>query len=184
MTTNAPAVTTPDTGTWALDPAHTVVGFTARHLMAAKVRGTFKEFSGTVTIGETLGESSVEVTIDAASIDTGVEDRDNHLRSADFLDVESYPTLEFRSTAVREKGDGYQVDGDLTIRGTTKPVTLDLAYLGIATDPWGNDKAMFSAETRIEREEWGLTWNQALEAGGWLVGKKVTIEIEAQAAKV
>ncbi len=183
MTTSAPTATRPDTGTWNLDPAHTTVGFSARHLMAAKVRGSFKKFSGTVTIGETLGESSVEVTIDAASIDTGVEDRDNHLRSADFLDVETYPTLEFVSTAVREKGDGYQVDGDLTIRGTTNPVTLALDYHGLVTDPWGNDKALFSASTEIDRETWGLTWNQALEAGGWLVGKKVKIEIEAQAAK-
>ncbi len=183
MTTTAPTTTQPDTGTWNLDPAHTTVGFSARHLVAAKVRGSFKQFSGTIVIGETLGESSVEVTIDAASIDTGVDDRDNHLRSGDFLDVENHPTLEFVSTAVREKGDGYQVDGDLTIRGTTNSVTLDLAYHGLVTDPWGNDKALFSASTEIDREQWDLTWNQALEAGGWLVGKKVKIEIEAQAAK-
>ncbi len=183
MTTNAPTTTQPDTGTWNLDPAHTTVGFSARHLVAAMDRGSFKQFSGTIVIGETLGESSVEVTIDAASIDTGVDDRDNHLRSGDFLDVENHPTLQFVSTAVREKGDGYQVDGDLTIRGATNPVTLDLAYHGLVTDPWGNDKALFSASTEIDREQWDLTWNQALEAGGWLVGKKVKIEIEAQAAK-
>ncbi len=183
MTTTAPTVAYPETGTWAVDPAHTVVGFSARHLMAAKVRGSFTTFSGTIDVAEQPGDSSVEVTIDAASIDTGVADRDDHLRSADFLDVENHPTIEFRSTAVRERGDGYQVDGELTIRGIAKPVTLDLAYLGLVTDPWGNDKALFSASTEIDREQWGLTWNQALEAGGWLVGKKVKIEIEAQAAK-
>lgn len=182
MTTETPAH--PEVGTWAIDPTHTVVGFTARHLMAAKVRGSFHAFSGTINIGEAPGDSSVEVSIDAASISSGVEDRDAHLRSPDFLNVEVHPALTFQSTGVRREGDDYFVDGELTIRDITKPVTLDLEYHGVATDPWGNAKAMFSAETTIKREDWGLTWNAPLEAGGWLVGKTVTVELEIQAAKV
>ncbi len=176
-------LTLPEVGTWSIDPSHTVVGFNARHLVAAKVRGSFKTFSGTIAIGETPEDSSVTVTIDAGSIDTGVEDRDGHLRSPDFLDIANHPTLEFRSTAVRDAGKGYEVVGDLTIRGVSRPVTLDMSYLGLVTDPWGNDKALYSASTKIDREDWGLTWNAALEAGGWLVGKTVDIEIEVQAAK-
>jgi polyisoprenoid-binding protein YceI len=176
-------LTLPEVGTWTIDPAHTVVGFSARHLMAAKVRGSFKTFSGTIVIGETPEASSVNVTIDAGSIDTGAEDRDGHLRSPDFLDIANYASLEFRSTAVRSAGKGYEVDGELTIRGTTRPVMLDMTYLGLVTDPWGNNKALYSATTKIDREDWGLTWNAALEAGGWLVGKTVEIEIEVQAAK-
>jgi polyisoprenoid-binding protein YceI len=174
----------PETGTWDIDVAHTVVGFTARHLMAAKVRGAFHAFSGEIRIGDAPENSSVEVGIDASSISTGADDRDAHLRSPDFLDVEQFPAITFRSTGVRRVGDDYLVDGDLTIRDTTKPVTLDLEYHGVATDPWGNSKAMFSATTEIEREAWGLTWNAPLETGGWLVGKKVQIELEIQAAKV
>ena len=175
-------LTLPQVGTWNIDPAHTVVGFSARHLIAAKVRGSFKTFSGTIDIAERPEDSSVQVTIDAGSIDTGVEDRDGHLRSPDFLDIANHPTLEFRSTAVRSAGKGYEVDGELTIRNTTRPVTLDMQYLGIVTDPWGNNKAIFSASTKIDREDWGLTWNAALESGGWLVGKTVEIELEVQAA--
>jgi polyisoprenoid-binding protein YceI len=177
-------ITLPTTGTWVLDPAHTTIGFTVKHLMAAKVRGSFKSFSGTIEVGDTPASSSVSVSIEAASIDTGAVDRDNHLRSADFLKVEQFPTLTFTSTVVSERGDGsYQVTGDLAIRDVTKPVTLDLAFGGLMNDPWGNSKAIFSATTKINREVWGLTWNAPLEAGGWLVGKEITIEIEAQAAK-
>lgn len=175
--------TLPQTGTWTIDPAHTVVGFMARHLMVTKVRGSFKTFSGAITVGETPEVSSVEVSIDAASIDTGTADRDNHLRSADFLDVETFPALTFTSTAVRQNGSGYSVDGDLTIRDTTKPATLEMAFDGTATDPWGNAKAAFTATTSINREDWGLTWNVPLETGGLLVSKDIKIEIEVQAAK-
>jgi polyisoprenoid-binding protein YceI len=171
----------PQTGIWTIDPSHTVVGFTARHLVAAKVRGTFKTFSGKVEIADSPENSSVTVSIDAASIDTGVADRDAHLRSPDFLDIEKFPTLEFASNNVRRTGSGYEVEGELSIRGVSRPVTLQMDYLGVVADPWGNEKAMFSASTEIEREEWGLTWNQALEAGGWLVGKTVAIELEVQA---
>lgn len=177
-------ITLPTTGTWVLDPAHTTIGFTVKHLMAAKVRGSFKSFGGTIEVGDTPASSSVSVSIEAASIDTGAVDRDNHLRSADFLKVEQFPTLTFTSTAVSDRGDGsHQVSGDLTIRDVTKSVTLDLAFGGLMNDPWGNSKAIFSATTKINREDWGLTWNAPLEAGGWLVGKEITIEIEAQAAK-
>ena len=171
------------TGTWTVDPTHTTIGFSARHLVAAKVRGSFKAFSGAITMGDTPAASSVAVSIDAASIDTGTEDRDNHLRSGDFLDVENHPTIEFASSAVREVNGGYEVDGELTIRGTTRPVTLEMQYSGVMADPWGNEKAIFTATTRIDREEFGLIWNAPLEAGGWLVGKHVDIEIEAQAVK-
>jgi len=176
--------TIPETGTWAIDPAHTVVSFSARHLVAAKVRGSFRTFSGTITVGDAPETSSVDVTIDAASIDTGVADRDNHLRSPDFLDVATYQTLTFRSNAVHSVGDGYEVDGELSIRDTTRPITLMMDYLGLATDPWGNEKALFSAGTTLDREDWGLSWNQALETGGWLVGKTVTLELEVQASRV
>jgi polyisoprenoid-binding protein YceI len=174
-------LTLPATGTWTIDPTHSAVGFSARHLMAAKVRGSFKAFSGTISIADTPEDSSVSVSIDAASIDSGVEDRDNHLRSPDFLDVENHPALTFVSTAVRQVAGGYEVDGGLTIRDTTQPVTLEMQYSGVIADPWGNEKAIFSASTKINREDFGLTWNAPLEAGGWLVGKQVEIDLEVQA---
>ncbi len=175
-------LTLPTAGTWAIDPAHTTVSFSARHLMAAKVRGTFKTFSGAINIADSPATSEVNVSIDAGSIDTGVEDRDGHLRSPDFLNIEEFPSLEFASTAVRQVGSHYEVDGDLVIRGARNPVTLTMEYHGLVTDPWGNEKALFSAHTKINREDWGLTWNAPLEAGGWLVGKSVDIELEVQAA--
>lgn len=172
-------------GTWAIDPSHTTISFAARHLMAARVRGSFKTFNGRIVVGDTPETSTTEVTIDASSIDTGVEDRDNHLRSGDFLDVENHPDLTFESTKVVSTGEQTMtIEGDLTIRGVTHPVSLAATFFGVTTDPWGNDKAMFSATTSIDREVWGLTWNQALETGGWLVGKKVEIEIELQAMRV
>ncbi|HEX9855156.1 MAG TPA: YceI family protein [Acidimicrobiia bacterium] len=183
MTASTMRTSTPQAGTWTLDPAHTHVGFAVRHLMAAKVRGSFKAFDGKIDVADDPTGSVVEVSIDAASIDTGAPDRDAHLRSGDFLDAATYPTLAFRSTAIRAKGDGYDMEGELTIRDLTRPVTLDVEYLGLVTDPWGTEKAAFSATTSIDRDEWGLTWNQPLETGGWLVGKTVHIEIEAQAVK-
>ncbi|MDX1747863.1 MAG: YceI family protein, partial [Halobacteriales archaeon] len=169
-------LTLPQTGTWAIDTAHTMIGFSVKHLMTSRVRGGFDRFDGTIRMADTPEQSSVEVTIDAASITTGAEDRDAHLRSPDFLDADSFPTIHFASTDVRAIGGGrYEVDGDLTIKDETQPVTLDLVYAGLVTDPWGNDKAIFSASATVDRERWGLTWNQALEAGGWLVGKTVDI---------
>jgi polyisoprenoid-binding protein YceI len=174
----------PDTGTWAIDTAHSSVEFVVRHLMVAKVRGSFSDFSGTIEIGDSPETSSVAVDINVASISTRDAQRDGHLTSPDFFDVEAHPTISFRSTAVRDQGGNrYAVDGELTLLGTTKPVTLDLTYQGTARDPWGNDKAVFSAEAEVDREEWGLTWNQALETGGVLVGKKAKIEIEVEAVK-
>ena len=180
----AEALELPQPGTWQIDAAHSSVSAVARHLMVAKVRGHFSNFSGTVTIGATPEQSSVVATIDAASIDTADERRDEHLRSPDFLDVAKYPTLEFRSTKVTQTGEtSLRVDGRLKIRGVERPVTLDVAYLGLAADPFGNTKAVFSAETEIDREDWGMTWNAALETGGVLVGRRLKIELDIQAVR-
>lgn len=178
-----PTSTLPETGTWTLDPAHTTIGFVARHMGAFKVRGSFKSYQGEIRIGDTPEESLVEMTIDAASIDTGTADRDNHLRSPDFLDVERFPHLTFRSTAVRRVDGRYEVEGDLTIRDVARPVTLEVEYRGQANDPWGNARAFFAATTTIDRHDWGLTWNVPLDGGGWLVSREVEIEIEAEAIK-
>jgi polyisoprenoid-binding protein YceI len=174
----------PAPGAWEIDPSHSSVEAVARHLMISKVRGRFGAFSGTLTIGDTPQRSSVVATISAASIDTGDERRDAHLRSPDFLDAENHPTLEFRSTKVRQVGETkLWLDGALTIRGVTRPVSLDVNYLGLVTDPFGNDKAVFTAETELDREDWGMTWNAALETGGVLVGRKLKIELEIQAVR-
>jgi len=172
----------PVAGTWVLDPTHTTVEFQAKHLMVAKVKGRFGEFEGALTIAEDPTESSLAVTIKAASIDTRTEQRDDHLRSGDFLDAATFPELTFRSTGVdHDGGDDWRITGDLTIRGTTRPVTLATEYNGQAGDPFGGQRAFFSAETKIDREDFGLTWNQALETGGWLVGKEIRISIEVEA---
>lgn len=172
--------------TWTLDPAHSQVEFMAKHMMITKVRGRFATVNGTVEVDESdLSQSRVEVEIDAPSIDTRQEDRDTHLRSGDFLDVENHPTLSFRSKRVEglelEPGNEFRVVGDLTIRGVTKEVTLEAVYEGRGTDPWGGDRLGFSADTVIDRREFGLEWNQALETGGILVGNEVKIHLEAQA---
>jgi polyisoprenoid-binding protein YceI len=167
-------------GTWTLDPSHSEVQFSVRHMMISKVRGTFGVKSATLTAPENPLEATVEATVDVASIDTKDEGRDNHLRSADFFDVETYPTMEFRSTGVRIENGEFLVDGDLTIKGITKPVTFDFDFGGFGTDPWGNYKAGATAKTVINREDFGLTWNAALETGGVLVGKDVTIELDLQ----
>ena len=178
-TTTAP--TPIPTGVWEIDPSHSNVEFVARHLLS-RVRGRFTGFGGAITIAEPLSRSSVGVTIDAASVDTHNADRDAHLRSPDFLDVERYPEISFRSTSVAEDGDGrYRLDGDLTIRGVTRPVTLELAYLGWSDDPWGGKRAGFSATTEIDRHDFGATWNLAVETGGVVVGRKVRIELEIEA---
>lgn len=193
-TTTAPESTSPDSGvlaaglpspgTWTIDPAHSSVGFVVRHLVAAKARGRFGEFAGDIHVADRPEESSVIVEISAASIDTGQPDRDAHLRSPDFFDVEQHPTIGFRSTAVRVlDAHRFEVDGELTVRGTSKPVTLSLEYGGVVRDPFGNEKAIFSAETVLNREDFGLTWNQALETGGVLVGKHATIELEIEATR-
>ncbi|MBK9178839.1 MAG: YceI family protein [Acidimicrobiales bacterium] len=172
----------PVAGTWAIDPSHSTVGFVVRHLMVGRTRGRFGAFDGVVTVAEDPTASSVEVTIDAASIDTRDETRDGHLRSPDFFDVERHPSLTFESTGVVPVGAGrWSVTGTLTIRGEARPVTLDVEYEGTEVDPWGNQRAAFTARTEVDREAWGLTWNQALETGGVLVGKKARIELEVEA---
>jgi polyisoprenoid-binding protein YceI len=182
MTRTTADTTVPVAGTYALDPSHSSADFQVRHLGLSKVRGGFAVQSGTVVIGDDPTQSSVEVTLDAASFDSGASDRDEHVRSADFLDVAQYPTLTYRSTGVRQSGDGWKVDGELTIRDVTRPVSLDVAFEGATKDPWGNTKIGFSAETEINREDFGITWNQALETGGVLVGKNVKIAIDVQAS--
>lgn len=172
----------PAAGRWAVDTHHSNVEFVARHLMVTKVRGRFADYDATIEIAEQPEDSRVDVTINAASISTGDEGRDGHLVSADFLDVEQYPTLTFHSTAVRPtSASNWRVDGDLTLHGVTRPTVLDVEFGGVASDPWGNTKAFFSASTELDREDFGLTWNQPLAGGGVLVGKKVKIELEIQA---
>jgi polyisoprenoid-binding protein YceI len=171
--------------TWQIDPAHTTVGFSAKHLMITTVRGRFADLRGSIQLDESdITRSAVEVEIATASIDTRTEQRDAHLRSADFLEVEKFPTITFRSRRVEKVGDDrYHVVGDLTIRDVTREVTLDVIDEGRGRDPWGGERAAFSATTKIDRRDFGLTWNQALETGGVLVGNEIKISIDAQAVK-
>ncbi|GAA3899606.1 YceI family protein [Microbacterium invictum] len=167
-------------GTWVLDPAHSEISFSVRHMMISKVRGSFSVSSATIVAPANPLEVQVTASADAASINTKDEGRDTHLRSGDFFDIETYPTIDFVSTGVRVAGDDFLVDGDLTIHGVTKPVTFELEFGGFGTDPWGNYKAGATAKTVINREDFGLTWNAALETGGVLVGKDVTITLDLQ----
>jgi polyisoprenoid-binding protein YceI len=171
--------------TWNLDTTHSSVAFTVRHMVVAKVHGRFSRFEGTLSLPENgeLGSATAEVSIDAASIDTQVEARDNHLRSADFFDVERFPRITFRSREVVQKGKHARIVGDLTLHGITRPVELETEFLGRMTDPFGTERVAFSASTRIDRKDFGLTWNQALEAGGVLVGDRIDITLEIQAVK-
>lgn len=173
--------TLPAVGTWQFEAGNSSVGFTVKHMMISKVRGTFREFSGTIVVAEDPLGSTVSADLVAASIDTGMAYRDKDLKSADFLDVEQYPHLAFRSTAIRADGGDWIVTGDLSIAATTKPVELRLEFHGAAVDPWGNAKAVFTARTEIVREDWGLTYNKAIEGGGVLIGSNIKIEIEIQA---
>ncbi len=176
--------TLPAPGTFTIDPQHSNVGFVATHMMFTKVRGHFTDVSGTVTIAEDPTESVVEVAVKTASVTTGAEDRDNHLRSADFFDVENHPEMTFRSTEIRHVGGSeFAVTGDLTIRGVTRPVEFAVTFDGAGVNPWGVEVAGVSAQAQVNREDWGLTWNAALETGGVLVGKKVTLAIEIQGAR-
>lgn len=170
---------------WKIDPSHTLVEFGVRHLMITTVKGRFGDVEGAIT-GDPSDwtQASVDVKIDAASVNTGNEDRDNHLRSADFFEVEKYPHITFKSTKVTKTGeDTFEIEGELTIRDVTKPVTLNATYLGLAKDPWGNEKIGFTAKTKVNRKDFGLAWNAPLETGGFLVGDEVTIELEVQAVK-
>jgi polyisoprenoid-binding protein YceI len=172
----------PQTGDWVIDPAHSSIEAVARHMVVTKVRGHFEEFSGTVHIDEDPEKLWAEASIKAASINTNAPDRDAHLRSPDFLNADEFPELSFKSTRLSHKGGRrFEVVGDLTIRGETHPLTLDVEFGGVMTDPYGQVKALFSASTKLEREKWGVNWNQALEAGGMLVSKTLDIEVEVQA---
>lgn len=180
--------TQPETTTWTIDPAHTSVEFSATHMMITTVRGRITDVRGAITVDEqSPARSSVQVELGAKSLSTGVEQRDQHLHSADFLDAENYPTISFKSRRIEgaraQEGARFKVTGDLTIRGTTREVTLDTTYEGRGKDPWGGERLSFSATTRIDRREFGLTWNQALEAGGILVSNEIRLTIDAQAVK-
>lgn len=187
MTTNAAGTVPAGTGqsTWTLDPDHTQVWFSVKHMMFATVRGQFPGVSGRLVLNERdPAKSRVEVQLDAATIDTHNEQRDKHLRSADFFDAESHPQLTFVSRAVEPRGGAkYRVTGDLTIRGTTREVILDAEETGRGKDPWGQEKIGFTASATIDRKDYGLTWNQALEAGGVLVSDEVKISIDGQAIR-
>jgi polyisoprenoid-binding protein YceI len=171
-------------GDYTLDHTHTRIGFVARHAMVTKVRGAFNEFEGTAHIDEDLSKSSTKLVINVDSIDTRNADRDGHLRTNDFLDIENHPQITFESTSVRQLDDvTVQVSGDLTIKGVSKPVTIDFEYQGQATDPFGNQRVGFEGAVTINRKDWGITWNAALETGGVLVSDKVTLEFEVSAVK-
>lgn len=171
-------------GTYTIDPSHSRLGFSTRHAMVTKVRGSFNEVEGTATTGPRLEGASIELVIQAASVDTRSEDRDAHLRSGDFFDVENYPTLTFRSTEVTAADDEtLRVTGDLTIKDVTRPVTVDFEYAGGATDPFGNERIGFEGSVVVNRKDFGLVWNAALETGGVLVSEKVTLEFEVSAIK-
>jgi polyisoprenoid-binding protein YceI len=184
LTRTVDGVEVPAAGTYALDASHSSVNFSVRHLMVSKTKGRFAEFSGTITIAEDPLASSVEVEIATASIDTRDAGRDEHLRSADFFDVANHPSITYRSTAVTPAGAGrWSVDGELSVAGVIKQVPLEVTFEGGAQDPWGGARIGFSASADLNREDFGLSWNQALETGGVLVGKVVHIEIEAEGVR-
>jgi polyisoprenoid-binding protein YceI len=174
----------PAAGTYTLDVNHKRVGFVARHLMVSKVRGNFETADATIVVGEDPLQSSVTASIQTTSVNTNAADRDNHLRGGDFFDSEKYPTIEFRSTGLKSWDNGeFVLDGELTIKDVTKPVELKVEFEGADKDPYGRDVFGFSATTEIDREDWGLTWNMALESGGVMVSKKIKIEIEGEAIR-
>jgi polyisoprenoid-binding protein YceI len=163
-------------GTWNVDASHSEIGFTARHLMVIKVRGQFKDFAAVVTVAQPFEQSTVQATVQMASVDTSSADRDTHVKSAEFFDVENNPAMTFRSTKVTDSC----LEGDLTIKGITKPVSFDLDFGGISADPWGGTRAGFEATTEINRRDFDLSWNAGLEGGGVLVGEKVKIALDVE----
>ncbi|MET3172570.1 UNVERIFIED_ORG: polyisoprenoid-binding protein YceI [Arthrobacter sp. UYCu721] len=170
-------------GVWTLDMSHSEIGFTVRHAGISKVRGRFTDASAEARVGASLADASLHATVKTASFDSGDANRDGHVKGADFFDVEEYPEMTFRATSVEGDGEDYTLTGDLTIRGITKPVELEVEFTGVAVDPFGATRAGFSAECDISRKEFGLTWNAVLEAGGLLVSDKVKINVEAALVK-
>jgi polyisoprenoid-binding protein YceI len=169
---------------WKLDPAHTLVEFSAKHLMISTVKGRIAGVEGTIRIDENEpANSSVEATLDASTLDTRVEPRDQHLRSADFLDVEKFPVITFRSTGIEGDEQNFKLTGDLTIRDVTRPITLDVTFEGQTKDPWGGERVGFSATGKFDRRDYGLTWNVLLESGGLTVGNDIKISVEVEAIK-
>ena len=177
------SVELPTAGTWKLDPGHAEVGFVGRHFMLTKVRGRFTGVDAVIEVGERPEDSKVSAVIDTASLTSGDQARDEHLKSGDFFDVEKFPKAVFASTSVTWNGSEGTMTGDLTIKDVTKPVTLEVEYLGYARDPWNNDRIVFSAKGRINREDWGLTWNMAMEAGGWVVSKEIDLVLDLEAVR-
>jgi len=169
---------------WKLDPAHTLVEFSAKHLMISTVKGRIAGVDGSITIDQNeLANSGVEVNLDAKTLDTRIEQRDQHLRSADFLDVEKFPEITFRSTDIQGDEQNFKLTGDLTIRDVTRPITLDVTFEGQTKDPWGGERVGFSATGKLDRREYGLTWNLLLESGGLTVGNEIKINVEVEAVK-
>ncbi|GAB3176901.1 YceI family protein [Streptomyces incanus] len=185
----APAAVNPDlaalTGDYTIDPAHTTLGFVARHAMVTNIKGSFQEFTGTLHLdGSDPSSSTATLDVEMASIETGNADRDGHLKSSDFFKIEEFPKMTFRSTKTEALGgDDYRVTGDLTILGTTKPLTIDLEFNGAAKDPFGNERVGFEGKAEILRSEWGLTWNAALETGGVLVSDKIKLNFDISAIR-
>ena len=167
-------------GTWKIDTAHSIIGFSVRHMMVSKVRGRFEKFDATLTVPEDPTQSSVEATIDSDSLNTGNSDRDNHVRSADFFDVEKNPQFTFRSTGLETKGEEFVLKGDLTIKGNTRPIEVALEFNGSTLDPYGLDRAGFTASTQISRKEFGVDIEMPMDGGGVVVGDKITIELDAE----
>ncbi|MDQ3680912.1 MAG: YceI family protein [Actinomycetota bacterium] len=168
-------------GTWVIDPGHAQVGFLGRHLMFTKVRGRFRDVAGSIQVAEDPNQTAVDVTIDMASVESGNPTRDDHLRSGELFDVERFPRAEFHGRARNWQGRTGQLVGDLTVKGITRPVVLEADYLGLASDPWGGNRIIFTASATINREDWGVDWNMALDAGGLLVSKEIHIELELEA---
>ena len=181
MTTTAPVVPGLIAGRWAFDASHSEVSFTVRHLMVSKVRGVFNRYDGEIVIAENVLDSVVTAAVDMSSIDTREEARDNHLRSTDFFSAEQHPQMTFRSTAIRPDGEDFVLTGDLTIKGTTKPVDFALEFNGVGSDPWGGTRAGFTAKTDISRKAYGVDLEMPLEGGGVVVGDKITVTLEIEA---
>ena len=173
----------PAAGTWKVDPGHAEVAFVGRHFMLTKVRGRFTGVDATVTIGDNPNDATIEANIEMGSVHSGDGSRDEHLKSPDFFDVENFPTATFRSTAVSWNGTEGTIDGVLKVKDVEHPVTLAAEFVGALEDPWGQARSVFEATAKVNREDWGLTWNMALETGGWLVSKEITLELHLELVK-